>query len=201
MKASGADILSRVNPVDTEILVRSIESGKFAQGNGIVLTAGLFDTPLGQMIAITDEQGLYLLQFVDRNNLLYEIERLACKVNAKIVMGCVEPIAAIQRELNLYFDGVLTAFITPVVLMGTPFQKQVWGALQQVSYGETRSYSQIACTIGRAGYFRACAAANRANLLAIIIPCHRVIKANGNLCGYNGGVLRKQWLIEHEKCV
>jgi AraC family transcriptional regulator of adaptative response/methylated-DNA-[protein]-cysteine methyltransferase len=162
-----------------------------------MLKSSLFDTPLGSMLAIADEEKLYLLEFIERRGLQRELERLRTK--AAIVPGAAEPIELIKRELKAYFAGEGVAFKTPIVLPGTTFQQSVWSELQKIPCGETRSYRDLAVSLKKPTAFRAVALANGANQFAIIIPCHRVIKANGDLCGYGGGVVRKQWLLDHEK--
>lgn len=168
-------------------------------GNDKVLKASWLDTPLGPMLAIADEHALYLLEFVDRRGLEREVERLRQKTKSAIIPGCTTPIRAIEKELHQYFEGKITEFKTPTLLLGSPFQKQVWEELKKIPSGETRSYSDIAAALGRPSAFRAVAQANGANQLAIIIPCHRVINANGELGGYGGGLIRKKWLLNHEK--
>lgn len=101
--------------------------------------------------------------------------------------------------MELYFSGKLRQFNTPTHLIGSPFQKKAWLALIDIPYGETRSYLQQAKVIGNPSAYRAVANANGANQLAIVVPCHRIINANGELGGYGGGVNRKQWLLEHER--
>jgi AraC family transcriptional regulator of adaptative response/methylated-DNA-[protein]-cysteine methyltransferase len=168
-------------------------------GNDKVLRASWLDTLLGPMLAIADEQALYLLEFVDRRGLEREVERLRKKTKSAIIPGCTKPINAIENELHQYFKGTLKKITTPLCLLGSPFQKLVWEALQQIPPGETRSYSDIAVALGKPTAFRAVAHANGANQLAIVIPCHRVINANGELGGYGGGLIRKKWLLNHEK--
>jgi AraC family transcriptional regulator, regulatory protein of adaptative response / methylated-DNA-[protein]-cysteine methyltransferase len=171
-------------------------------GDGNILKATWLDTPLGPMIAIANEEVLYLLEFVDRRGLEREIERLRRKTQSSIIPGSTQPLNSIENELKQYFDGKLKEFKTPLHLLGSPFQKQVWAELLKISHGETRSYSDIAMAIKKPTAFRAVANANGANQFAIIIPCHRVINANGELGGYGGGLARKKWLINHEKrCV
>ena len=102
-------------------------------------------------------------------------------------------------ELHRYFDGELHEFKTPIAWVGTKFQRQVWEALRRIPFGETRSYTQLAGAVGRPTAVRAVAQANGANPLALIVPCHRVINANGKLGGYGGGLSRKAWLIQHER--
>jgi len=164
-----------------------------------ILKATWLDTPLGPMIAVADEQALYLLEFVERRGLEREIERLRQKTKAAIVPGVTPPINSIEHELVQYFKGKLITFKTPLFLLGSSFQKQVWEALRKIPAGATRSYADLAKAIGRPTAFRAVAQANGTNQLAIIIPCHRVINSNGALGGYAGGVSRKQWLLDHEK--
>lgn len=150
------------------------------------------------MIAIADEAGLYLLEFVDRRGLEREVERLRLKTKAAIIPGATDPIKSITLELESYFEGKLKEFNTPLHLLGSPFQKLVWDELIRIPYGQTRSYMAQAEAIGKSTAYRAVANANGANQLAIVIPCHRIINSNGDLGGYGGGITRKQWLIEHE---
>ena len=108
------------------------------------------------------------------------------------------PIQVAADELRRYFSGERIQFSCPLDLHGTPFQLAVWQALQAIPYGETRSYGQIAQAIGRPSASRAVGAANGANPVAIIVPCHRVIGSNGALTGYGGGVPTKAWLLSLE---
>ena len=163
-----------------------------------VLKASWIDTPLGPMLAIADEEELYLLEFVGRRGLEREIERLRYRMHAPIIPGMTAPLRSIEKELEKYFRGELMDFQTPFKTIGTPFQKQVWKELCEIPFGQTRSYKQIAFGINNPLAVRAVAQANGANQLAIIIPCHRVINASGELGGYGGGVARKTWLLEHE---
>ena len=163
------------------------------------LYSSLFDTQLGQMIAIADEQLLYLLEFIDGRGVDREIEKLQEKLQATIISGRTSIIDLIEKEMQYYFDGTLSTFTTPMQLTGSSFQQSVWHELQKIPYGQTISYREIATRIGNPRACRAVAQANGANQLAIIIPCHRVINANKQLGGYAGGVNRKQWLLNNEK--
>jgi methylated-DNA-[protein]-cysteine S-methyltransferase len=102
------------------------------------------------------------------------------------------------RQLDAYFEGALYRFDLPLDLQGTPFQLRVWRALLDVPYGETRSYRQIADAIGAANAVRAVGAANGANPVAIVVPCHRIIGSGGELTGYGGGLPLKRRLLELE---
>ena len=154
-------------------------------------------TPLGIMVAISDQDTLYLLEFANKQRLQKEIEKL--KKNKEIIPGITKPIAMIKKELELYFIGKLKVFKTPLHIIGSPFQKKAWDALMKTPYGQTRSYLEQAKIIGNEKAFRAIANANGANQLAIVIPCHRIINNNGDLGGYGGGIEKKQWLLQHEK--
>jgi len=107
----------------------------------------------------------------------------------------------VAAELNAYFTGDLRQFSVPLDLCGTDFQRQVWKLLQGIPYGETRSYGQIASALGRPTASRAVGRATGTNPIAIIVPCHRVIGANGELVGYGGGLDRKQALLDLEAAV
>lgn len=163
-----------------------------------LLKADWIDTPLGPMIAISDEEALYLLEFVNRRGLEREIERLRNILRAAIIPGKTEIIDSIERELKWYFKGELKQFLTPIMMVGTPFQKSVWSELMKIPIGKTCSYSDIAKKLENTGAVRAVGSANGANQIAIVIPCHRVINSDGQLGGYGGGLARKKWLLEHE---
>lgn len=163
------------------------------------LKSSWLDSPLGPMLAVADDDKLYLLEFVDRRGLEREIERLRARLKAAIIPGTSPVFDQIKAELDAYFKGQLDQFRTPLFLLGSDFQKRVWQALTEIPHGQTISYSELAEKIGKPTACRAVANANGANQLAIIIPCHRVINSNGELGGYGGGVAKKQWLLDHEK--
>ena len=163
------------------------------------LFARWLETPLGAMLAVAGHEGLCLLEFVDRRGLETQIATLRRRLDRTIVPGRAEALDAIAQELARYFEGGLTRFTVPLHLPGTPFQVRVWERLRQIPFGETTSYSRIAADVGCPGASRAVGRANGENRLAIIVPCHRVVRADGTLCGYGGGVWRKKWLLEHER--
>ena len=163
-----------------------------------VLHAKWLETPLGSMLALADDRGLHLLDFVDRRGLERALEVLQRRLNARVLPGEHPVLAQISRELAEYFDGTRMRFETPVVLTGSPFQATVWRALQAIPAGATRSYGALAATIGQPAAVRAVGRANGDNRLSIIVPCHRVIGADGALTGYGGGLWRKQKLLDLE---
>ncbi|HZW27520.1 MAG TPA: trifunctional transcriptional activator/DNA repair protein Ada/methylated-DNA--[protein]-cysteine S-methyltransferase [Trueperaceae bacterium] len=164
---------------------------------GPALTAAWLDTPLGPMLAVADDEGLVLLEFVERRGLETELRRL--RARAAIVPGSNPVLASIERELAEYFAGQRHAFTVPLRPVGSEFQRAVWDELLRIPPGETRSYGEIAAALGRPTASRAVARANGSNQLAIVIPCHRVVNADGTLGGYGGGVPRKEWLLAHER--
>jgi AraC family transcriptional regulator of adaptative response/methylated-DNA-[protein]-cysteine methyltransferase len=161
------------------------------------LFAAWLDTSLGAMTAIGDEDALYLLEYADRRGLERQIARLRACAKAGIVPGRTGPIAQIEAELAAYFDGSSMRFETPLARLGSVFQNAVWDALLAIPPEQTRSYAELARAVGRPEAVRAAAQANGANPFAIVVPCHRVINADGTLCGYGGGLPRKHWLLEH----
>ncbi|ABV76463.1 MULTISPECIES: methylated-DNA--[protein]-cysteine S-methyltransferase [spotted fever group] len=163
------------------------------------LKSAWLDTPLGSMLAISDTERLYLLDFVESKGLEYKIKRLKINTKSAITEDRTRPIISIEEELKSYFSGTLQKFNTQIYLLGSEFQKLVWQELMNVPYGETRSYFTQAKLIGMERSYRAVANANGANNFVIIIPCHRIINNNGKLGGYGSGLDRKKWLIEHER--
>lgn len=144
-------------------------------------------TPLGPMRLVTDASAIHALEFdatgVDDALLSPPARRLA---------------DALRRQLDVYFAGAYVEFGFPLAPAGTAFQRSVWDALRSIPYGHTVSYAQIATRVGRPAAVRAVGAANGRNPIAILIPCHRVIGANGTLTGYAGGLDRKQALLALE---
>jgi AraC family transcriptional regulator of adaptative response/methylated-DNA-[protein]-cysteine methyltransferase len=150
------------------------------------------------MIAVACPHRLHLLEFADRKALPRELARLQKAQPGGIGFGRTVIAQQAAEELRQYFDGQLAEFRTPCAFHGTAFERDVWHLLQTIPAGQTRSYSQIAQELGRPSAVRAVARANGANQLAILVPCHRVLSADGSLTGYGGGLWRKQRLIEIE---
>lgn len=155
-------------------------------------------TPLGPMLAGATDDGVCLLEFVDRRMIETQLNRLKKYMNAELLSGKNRHFDALEKQLKEYFDGRRKEFDVPLVIPGTPFQKKVWDALIAIPYGETRSYSEQAKAIGNPKAVRAVAKANGDNRIGIIIPCHRVIGSNGELTGYGGGLWRKRQLLDLE---
>ncbi len=163
------------------------------------LYAQWFETPLGAMLALADDNGLALLEFVDRRGLERELEHIQRQLKRRVLPGAHRLLAQIDEELAAYFAGRALTFATPLALTGSPFQRAVWNQLLTIPAGTTRSYAAIAAAVGRPAAVRAVGRANGDNRLCIVVPCHRVIGSDGALTGYGGGLWRKQWLLEHER--
>ena len=170
-----------------------------AKANTPPLFIEWLSTPLGPMFAVCDDAKLYMLEFTTRKNMERGFEKLRKVHKRAIIPGRTQVTGQIETELDAYFDGKLTRFKTPLAPTGTTFQNQVWEALQNIPYGESCSYSDLAIAIGNEKAVRAVASSNANNGLALIIPCHRVIAKGGGLGGYAGGLNKKQWLLDHEK--
>jgi AraC family transcriptional regulator, regulatory protein of adaptative response / methylated-DNA-[protein]-cysteine methyltransferase len=164
----------------------------------VLQMASWLETPLGPMIAIASDAGLELLEFVDRRALESELAEISKTLGA-VVPGEHPVLDQTRRELAEYFAGRRRDFTIPLKPRGSEFQLAAWRALREIPYGETRSYADMAKRVGSPGAVRAIGRVNGQNRIAIVIPCHRVIRSDGSLCGYGGGVWRKQWLLDHER--
>jgi methylated-DNA-[protein]-cysteine S-methyltransferase len=154
-------------------------------------------SPIGEVLLVTDEAGrLRALDFHDYEPRMLRLLRLHYG-DARLETGAAP--AAIRAALDAYFAGQLTALTAiPWATAGTDFQRQVWNALVDVPVGQTVTYAGLAARIGRPTAVRALGAANGANPVGIVVPCHRVIGTDGALTGYGGGIARKRWLLAHE---
>jgi methylated-DNA-[protein]-cysteine S-methyltransferase len=143
-----------------------------------------FHSPIGYLSVHADERAITTIEFLDE-----EDEKAGD--DSAILDLCV-------RELDAYFSGTLKIFSTPVRPAGTEFQQLVWLHVNEVPFGKTKTYGDIAKTCGDIKRSRAVGLANGSNPIPIIIPCHRIIGHNGKLTGYGGGLWRKEWLLRHE---
>src|SRR5216684_4923941 len=163
------------------------------------LYAERIDTPLGAMLAVADDEGLRLLEFVDRRAMERELSILRKRLRTNVVPGEHRHLDAVRLQLTDYFSAKSLAFDLPLAPVGSPFQLRAWELLCSIPVGQTRSYSWMAKKLGDVEMRRAVGRANGENMICIIIPCHRVIRADGTLCGYGGGLWRKKWLLDHER--
>jgi AraC family transcriptional regulator of adaptative response/methylated-DNA-[protein]-cysteine methyltransferase len=156
-------------------------------------------TPLGPMLAGAADQGICLLEFTDRKMLETQVTRLERLFSAGFITGAHKHLELLEHQLQEYFNGKRRQFTLPLALSGTDFQLRAWEYLQDIPYGETRSYLEQALAAGNKNATRAVARANGDNRIAIIIPCHRVIGSDGKLTGYGGGLWRKRYLLDLER--
>jgi methylated-DNA-[protein]-cysteine S-methyltransferase len=157
------------------------------------------ETPIGRMMIVTDDQDrLRGADWDDYEDRFWLLLRRHYRADAIDWREAPRPSAA-ARALEAYFDGDLRAIETvPTATNGTDFQRAVWAALRQIPAGSTMSYGALAARLGRATAMRAVGLANGANPIPVIVPCHRVIGADGSLTGFGGGLERKRWLLAHE---
>ena len=155
-------------------------------------------SPIGTLLLVWQPDALRALHFEDGDDQpLHRLLRWQFGVDE--LPSALAP-AEIRHPIEAYFQGEITALDrVRVQTNGTPFQQQTWTALRSIPAGKTVSYGELASRIGRPGASRAVGSANGSNLVAVVVPCHRVIGANGTLTGYGGGLWRKAWLLEHER--
>ena len=155
------------------------------------------ETELGRIVLAATKSGLCALDFADSDTPVRE--RLT-RAHPGATFGSGPHAKAAAGRVKAYFAGELDALSSlEVAPSGTEFQKKVWSALRKIPVGATCSYGKIAGTIGKPTAVRAVGAANGQNPIALVVPCHRVIAADGTLCGYAGGLWRKRWLLKHER--
>ena len=146
-----------------------------------------YKSPLGLIEISSDDNNIVALDFVQPRR-----GAACCAPTTPLLKKCVQ-------QLDEYFAGKRRSFDLPLKLSGSAFQQKVWRALQKIPHGQTCSYADLAKKIGSPKACRAVGGANHKNKIAIVIPCHRVIGADGSLTGYAGGLEKKRWLLEHEK--
>jgi AraC family transcriptional regulator of adaptative response/methylated-DNA-[protein]-cysteine methyltransferase len=157
------------------------------------------ETPIGPMAAGATEKALCLLEFADRRLIEAQLETVKKRFEISLLPGESPIFQQLRMELSEYFDRKRRSFTVPLDYPGTEFQCRVWNALRAIPYGETRRYSDLASELGIPGGARAVGNANGLNRIAILIPCHRVIHADGSPGGYGGGLWRKLRLLETER--
>jgi AraC family transcriptional regulator, regulatory protein of adaptative response / methylated-DNA-[protein]-cysteine methyltransferase len=162
------------------------------------IVSSLYESPMGHLLLAANDKGLCLVEFSDRRMLEYQLKVLNKYFKSPLVPGKNKFIDQIEIELDKYFKGELKHFKTPIIYPGTDFQRKVWEGLMKIPYGETRSYVELARMVGTPKGSRPVGTANGMNRLAIVIPCHRVIKNDRTLGGYGGGLWRKRRLLELE---
>jgi methylated-DNA-[protein]-cysteine S-methyltransferase len=165
----------------------------------LALTMETVKTPIGDFLLVVDEGGaLRAAEFADRRGRMLELLGRQMGAGGSTLSAGAVPKPA-KAALAAYFAGDLAAIrLVAVNALGTAFQTRVWGALRKIKPGHPMIYSAMAGALGKPNAARAVGHANGANPISIIVPCHRLIGANGSLTGYSGGIERKRWLLDHE---
>jgi methylated-DNA-[protein]-cysteine S-methyltransferase len=161
------------------------------ESDSLSICHSLYSSPIGDLLLTSDGEALTGLHMCQRRGKPAPEPEPSCRRDDAAFQ-------AVREQLDAYFGGELRDFEIPLRMPGTPFQRLVWAGLRAIPYGSTVSYAELARRIGRAGASRAVGSANGRNPIAIVVPCHRVIAADGTLGGYGGGLDRKEWLLELE---
>lgn len=154
------------------------------------------DSPIGKLHLVASDKGLRFVGFPERDTKYAALDGddMERKNDHAILVKT-------EKQLGEYFSGKRTEFDVPIELRGTVFQQKAWRSLQKIGYGKTKSYGEQAALAGNPKAVRAIGMANNRNPICIIIPCHRVVGANGSLVGYGGGLKNKEWLLKLEQRV
>jgi O-6-methylguanine DNA methyltransferase len=167
----------------------------------MTLVRALIDTPVGVMRALASETALFAFEFSRDNRMARLDARLSRWLAGATILDGSNAVIDLARDwATRYFAGERAdSLALPLDMRGAPFEQQVWAELRRIPPGTTTTYGAVARAIGHPAASRAVGMANGANPIAIIVPCHRVIGANGTLTGYGGGLERKTWLLDHER--
>lgn len=179
------------------ILAAARRTSRRRSGTRAIVTT-LVDTPLGAMLAGATDDGICLAEFADRRMLPAQLETLRRRLSRPIVAGSHPHLDQLRTELGEYFAGARRAFELPLVAPGSAFQQRTWAELRSISAGATVTYEELAERVGAPRAQRAVGTANGANRIAVVIPCHRVVRKGGEAGNYGGGRWRKEWLLAHE---
>ena len=165
---------------------------KKTAANGVCYFYSNIKSPLGELVLVTDDAALTGLYFAGCDHVPVERERWTLKAQHPVLQQT-------SKQLEQYFSGKRTSFSLPVRLIGTNFQKRVWTQIARIPFGQTISYTQLAKRAGAPQAIRAAGTTTGRNPVSIIIPCHRIVGKNGSMCGFAGGLERKQHLLELER--
>lgn len=203
--ADGAEVLEAALDADFDSVSGFCDAFRRATGKSPraaretpALQVAQVSSPLGPLMVAGDAEAVHLVEFWDRRMLETQFAVLEKRLRVVFFPGETAPMQQMRDELAAYFAGELQHFTTPLRYPGSLHQEQVWSALLDVPYGETWTYGQLAAHVGRPAAVRAVARAVGENRLAIVVPCHRIVGADGQLTGYGGGLWRKRFLLALE---
>jgi AraC family transcriptional regulator of adaptative response/methylated-DNA-[protein]-cysteine methyltransferase len=165
------------------------------------LRCATIETPLGPLVLAAVDEGLCFAEFALPARIARQAARLARRLGRPLVPGTCPMIDRTRDQLAQYFAGERRAFDVPFVTAGTPFDEAVWALLRDLRYGETTTYDALARALGRPGAARAVGGAVGRNPISVLVPCHRVLRGDGTLSGYGGGLWRKERLLALERGV
>ncbi|MCC6186251.1 MAG: methylated-DNA--[protein]-cysteine S-methyltransferase [Chitinophagaceae bacterium] len=166
----------------------------------MILYTKHIETPIGRLFAAANEQGIFIIDFVERNGGIDKIKQRVVKNHQAILVPKTHKnLVILEQQLHEYFEKKRQRFELNLQFSGTDFQQSVFKNLLEIPFSKTRSYQQFAKQMNMPLAVRAIAKANGENCLAIVVPCHRVIAANGLLTGYSGGLAAKKYLITLEQ--
>jgi O-6-methylguanine DNA methyltransferase len=180
-------------------LLRAARVTRRRRNGATSVVVTMLRSPLGTLLAGATDDGICLLEFTDRPMLPTQLDVVARRLKRQVVAGRHPWLERLQEQLDDYFAGRRATFDLPLIAPGTPFQERVWAMLRQIPAGGTLSYEALASGAGRPGAQRAAGTANGANRIAVVIPCHRVVRKNGEVGNYGGGRWRKAMLLDHER--
>ena len=172
---------------------------KITDNHKTIINVVFIETEIGTIMTGATDKGVCLLEFADSKKLEPELKQLVILLKALLIEGENIHLTALREQLEKYFRGELREFSVPLDLPGTDFQVKAWLGLLNIPYGTTTTYAKQATALGRPTATRAIANANGKNRISIILPCHRIIGADGSLTGYGGGIWRKEKLLELER--
>jgi O-6-methylguanine DNA methyltransferase len=182
-------------------LLRAARQARQRRSGAASIVVHMLPTPLGPVLAGATDDGICLLEFTDRPMLPTQLAVVERRLERPVVAGRHALLDLLEQQLAEYFQGRRIAFDLPLAAPGTAFQERVWAALREIPAGETIAYEELASLAGRPGAQRAAGTANGANRLAILIPCHRVVRKSGDVGNYGGGRWRKERLLALERRV
>lgn len=160
---------------------------------------GFYDSPIGRFWFAFNRKGVFASSLRNKDEFL---SWLTSKGISEDIIRISELPSQLKAELDAYFSGQPISFKVPIwFAWGTEFQREVWEAVRQIPYGQTRSYAWVAREVGRPRAFRAVGNAIRANPILLLVPCHRVIRSDGSLGGFSHGLRVKEWLLRHEGAI
>jgi O-6-methylguanine DNA methyltransferase len=179
-------------------VLRAAGRARRSRSGAHAIVTTLIDTPLGPMLAGATDEGICLAEFADRRMLPTQLDTLRRRMRRAIVAGRHPHLDQLRCQLKEYFAGERRAFDLPLIAPGSEFQERTWAELRALAPGTTVSYEELAERVGRPRAQRAVGTANGANRIAVVIPCHRVVRKSGETGNYGGGRWRKEWLLAHE---